>query len=90
MDPVDFREDWLLDRELTGRLHWFAGRAPPSRRASWLADQWPTGRFLAPHGDFTPSCTALAHRPAPQGSWSNPTERSRPRCSRDPDALPGG
>lgn len=72
--PLDPAQDWLLDRELTGRVHWLCGDGAAAIEDGFdIADQWPTGRFRAPHGDFY--AELHGHRPAAKvGSWANPTE----------------
>ncbi|MEQ3550801.1 hypothetical protein WIS52_09985 [Pseudonocardia nematodicida] len=85
--PVDPGEDWLLDRELTGRLQWLCGDgAAAVENGFLLADQWPTGRFRAPHGDFY--AALHGHRPASKpGAWANPTAAFLAALPGDPDEM---
>lgn len=85
--PVDPAEDWLLDRELTGQLRWLHGDGARAVEEGFLlADQWPTGRFRAPHGDFY--AELHGHPPAAKpGSWSNPTARFLATLPQDPDEM---
>lgn len=85
--PLDPAQDWLLDRELTGRVHWPCGDGAAAIEDGFdIADQWPTGRFRAPHGDFY--AELHGHRPAAKvGSWANPTEAFLAGLPRDPAAM---
>jgi hypothetical protein len=85
--PAQPDRDWLLDREVTGRLTWLVGSGEEARAAGFdLFDAWPCGRFRAPHGDFY----AQLHGAAPRrrsGGWTTPTPEFLARLPRDPDAL---
>lgn len=85
--PADPAQDWLLDREMTGRLRWLCGDGAAAVEAGFeLADQWPTGRFRAPYGDFYAELHGNAPAARP-GSWSHPTASFLAALPRDPDAM---
>ncbi|WP_233302434.1 hypothetical protein [Pseudonocardia terrae] len=79
--------DWLLDRELTGRVTWLAGSGEAADDAGFdLREAWPTGRFRAKYGDFY----AELHDSAPHrraGSWATPTPEFLALLPRDPAEL---
>ena len=51
--PARPERDWLLDREVTGRVRWLTGSAEEADDEGFdPAAGVPTGRFRAPHGDF--------------------------------------
>jgi hypothetical protein len=83
--PARPERDWLLDREVTGRVRWLTGSADEADAEGFdPAHAVPTGRFRAPHGDFHAG-TGAARRP--QGSWYAPTAEFLARLPREPDAL---
>lgn len=85
--PAEPASDWLLDRELTGQVRWLCGDGPRAVEEGFrIADQWPTGRFRAPHGDFY--AELHGHLPAARpGSWSNPTGPFLATLPRDPEQM---
>lgn len=85
--PSDPAQDWLLDRELTGRMLWLSGDGSAAVDAGFtLADQWPTGRFRAPWGDFY--AELHGHTPAARpGTWVAPSPAFLAALPRDPDQL---
>ena len=51
--PARPERDWLLDREVTGRVRWLTGSAQEADEEGFdPAAGVPTGRFRATHGDF--------------------------------------
>ena len=85
--PTDPAQDWLLDRELTGQVRWLSGNGAEALEAGFdIADQWPTGRFRAPWGDFY--ADLHGHTPAARpGSWATPTPGFLAALPRDPQEL---
>jgi len=83
--PARPERDWLLDREVTGRVRWLTGTAEEADDEGFdLLDAVPVGRYRAPHGDF------YAAQPAPRrpvGTWHAPTADFLARLPRDPVAL---
>ena len=85
--PARPERDWLLDREVTGRVRWLTGSAEQARAEGFeLSGAVPTGRYRAAHGDFYASLDDLAPRRRP-GSWHSPTTEFLARLPRDPAAL---
>ena len=85
--PARPERDWLLDREVTGRVQWLTGSAQEAHDAGFdLTDTVPTGRFRAAHGDFYAGLDGLAPRPR-VGSWHTPTAEFLARLPREPAAL---
>jgi hypothetical protein len=85
--PARPEREWLLDREVTGRVRWLTGSAEEARDEGFdLVDAVPTGRFRAAHGDFYAALDDLAPRRRP-GSWHAPTAEFLARLPRDPAAL---
>jgi hypothetical protein len=85
--PARPDRDWLLDREVTGRVRWLTGTAEEAHDEGFtLSDAVPTGRYRAPHGDFYAELDDLAPRRRP-GSWHAPTAEFLARLPRDPQAL---
>jgi len=85
--PARPERDWLLDREVTGRVRWLTGSAQEAEDEGFdLADAVPTGRFRAAHGDFYAALDDLAPRRRP-GTWHAPTTEFLARLPRDPQAL---
>ena len=85
--PARPERDWLLDREVTGRVRWLTGSAEEARDEGFsLSDAVPTGRYRAPHGDFYAALDDLAPRRRP-GTWHAPTAEFLARLPRDPQAL---
>lgn len=85
--PARPEQDWLLDREVTGRHTWLAGSGTAARAAGFdLHDAWPSGRFRAPHGDFYADLYGAQAR-GRVGGWANPTAGFLERLPRDPAAL---
>ncbi len=85
--PADPAEDWLLDRELTGRMVWLSGDGATALDAGFdLADHWPTGRFRAPFGDFY--AELHGNRPSARpGSWAHPSDAFLAGLPREPEAM---
>ncbi|MGH3156338.1 MAG: hypothetical protein ACRDNF_07180 [Streptosporangiaceae bacterium] len=51
--PRDQQQDWLLDRQHTGRRTWIKGSEQQAEADGvTIRDPSPTGRWRAPHGDF--------------------------------------
>ena len=85
--PARPERDWLLDREVTGRVRWLTGSAEEAVDEGFdPAAGVPTGRFRAPHGDFYAGLDDLPGRPRP-GNWHAPTSGFLDRLPRDPRAL---
>jgi hypothetical protein len=85
--PARPERDWLLDREVTGRVQWLTGSAHEARNAGFdLADTVPTGRFRAAHGDFYAGLDGLTPRPR-IGSWHTPTAEFLAHLPREVPAL---
>jgi hypothetical protein len=85
--PARPERDWLLDRELTGRVQWLTGSAEVAADAGFdLAAAVPTGRFRAAHGDYYAELDDLAPRRRP-GSWHAPTPEFLAGLPRSPAAL---
>jgi hypothetical protein len=85
--PARPERDWLLDREVTGRVQWLTGSAREADEEGFdLADAVPTGRYRAAHGDFYAALDDLAPRRRP-GTWHAPTAEFLARLPRDPKAL---
>ena len=85
--PARPERDWLLDREVTGRVRWLTGSAPEAEAEGFdLAGAVPTGRYRAAHGDFYAALDEAAPRRRP-GSWHTPTAEFLSCLPRDPQAL---
>ena len=85
--PARPERDWLLDREVTGRVRWLTGSAEEADDEGFdPAAGVPTGRFRAPHGDFYAGLDDLPGRPRP-GNWHAPNSAFLDRLPRDPRAL---
>ena len=85
--PARPERDWLLEREVTGRVQWLTGSAQEAEDEGFaLADAVPTGRYRAAHGDFYAGLDGLAPRRR-HGTWHVPTADFLARLPRDPDAL---
>jgi hypothetical protein len=85
--PARPERDWLLDREVTGRVRWLTGSAREAAAEGFdLADAVPTGRYRAAHGDYYAALDGLAPRRRP-GSWHAPTTEFLAGLPRDPQAL---
>lgn len=85
--PARPERDWLLDREVTGRVHWLTGSAAEADDEGFdPAAGVPTGRFRAAHGDFYAGLDDLPERPRP-GSWHAPTPAFLDRLPREPHSL---
>jgi hypothetical protein len=85
--PARPERDWLLDRDVTGRVCWLTGSAEEAQDEGFtLTDAVPTGRYRAPHGDFYAALDDLAPRRRP-GAWHTPTAEFLARLPRDPQAL---
>ena len=85
--PADPAQDWLLDRELTGRMVWLSGDGPAAVDAGFdLADHWPTGRFRAPFGDFYAELNGNEPAARP-GSWAHPTPAFLATLPSEPEAM---
>jgi hypothetical protein len=85
--PARPERDWLLDREVTGRVRWLTGSAPEAEAEGFdLAGAVPTGRYQASHGDFYAALDEVAPRRRP-GTWHAPTAEFLARLPRDPQAL---
>ncbi len=85
--PAHPERDWLLDREVTGRVRWLTGSAREAADEGFdLANAVPTGRYRAAHGDFYAALDHLAPRRKP-GTWHTPTTEFLARLPRDPQAL---
>ncbi|MDT7700670.1 MAG: hypothetical protein QOJ30_2995 [Pseudonocardiales bacterium] len=85
--PVDRDADWLLDRELTGRVTWLVGSGDDAVSEGFdLNDHWPSGRFRAPYGDFYAELNETSPR-RPTGGWAAPTPEFLALLPRDPDGL---
>ncbi len=85
--PARPERDWLLDREVTGRVRWLTGSAREAAAEGFdLADAVPTGRYRAAYGDFYAVLDDLAPRCRP-GTWHAPTPEFLARLPRDPPAL---
>src|SRR4051794_14435159 len=85
--PAHPERDWLLDREVTGRVHWLTGSAHEAEAEGFdLADAVPTGRYRAAHGDFYAALDHLAPRRRP-GTPPPPAPPPPPRPR--PPPAPG-
>ena len=85
--PARPEREWLLDREVTGRVRWLTGTAEEADDEGFdPAAGVPTGRFRAAHGDFYAGLDDLPARPRP-GNWHVPTAAFLARLPRDPEAL---
>jgi hypothetical protein len=85
--PARPERDWLLDREVTGRVRWLTGTAEEADDEGFdPAAGIPTGRFRAAHGDFYADLDELPARRRP-GSWHAPTTSFLAHLPRDPRAL---
>ncbi len=85
--PARPERDWLLDREVTGRVRWLTGSPREAAAEGFdLAGAVPTGRYRAAHGDFYAVLDDLAPRCRP-GTWHAPTPEFLARLPRDPGAL---
>jgi hypothetical protein len=85
--PARPERDWLLDREVTGRVRWLTGTAEEAEDEGFdLTDAVPTGRYRAAHGDFYAALDDRAPR-RPIGTWHAPTADFLARLPRDPVAL---
>jgi hypothetical protein len=85
--PARPERDWLLDREVTGRVRWLTGSAQEALAEGFdLVDAVPTGRYRAAHGDFYAALDDIAPRRRP-GTWHAPTVEFLARLPRDPDEL---
>ena len=85
--PARPEREWLLDREVTGRVQWLTGSAREADQEGFdLAGAVPTGRYRAAHGDFYAALDDLAPRRRP-GTWHAPTVEFLARLPRDPTAL---
>jgi hypothetical protein len=85
--PARPERDWLLDREVTGRVRWLTGSAEEADGEGFdLTDAVPTGRYRAAHGDFYAGLDDLAPRRR-VGTWHAPTAEFLAGLPRDPTAL---
>jgi hypothetical protein len=85
--PARPEREWLLDREVTGRVQWLTGSAEEAADAGFdLAAAVPTGRYRAAHGDYYAELNDLAPRRR-AGSWHAPTPEFLARLPRNPAAL---
>ena len=85
--PARPERDWLLDREVTGRVRWLTGSAEEADDEGFdPASGVPTGRFRAAHGDFYAELDDLPARRR-TGSWHAPTTAFLARLPREPRAL---
>jgi hypothetical protein len=85
--PARPDRDWMLDREVTGRVRWLTGSAEEADDEGFdPAAGVPTGRFRATHGDFYAGLDDLPARPR-TGTWHTPTTAFLACLPRDPRAL---
>jgi hypothetical protein len=85
--PARPERDWMLDREVTGRVRWLTGSVQEAADEGFdLAGAVPTGRYRAAYGDFYAGLDDLAPRRR-AGSWHTPTVEFLARLPRDPQAL---
>jgi hypothetical protein len=85
--PARPERDWLLDREVTGRVQWLTGSAEEAQAEGFdLTDAVPTGRYRAAHGDFYAALDDQAPHRRP-GTWHAPTAEFLTCLPRDPKAL---
>ncbi len=84
--PCDQEQDWLHDRQLTGRRTWIKGSDQQAEAVGvTIQHPGPTGRWRASHGDF------FADPREPPGSrpatWQQPTPQFLAELPRNPDQL---
>ena len=87
--PARPERDWLLDREVTGRVRWLTGSAEEADDEGFdPAAGVPTGRFRAPHGDFYAGLDDAARAAGVRATGTPPTpafldllHATRGRCS---------
>jgi hypothetical protein len=85
--PARPDRDWMLDREVTGRVRWLTGTAEEADDEGFdPASGVPTGRFRATHGDFYAGLDDLPAGPR-TGTWHTPTTTFLSGLPRDPRAL---
>ena len=85
--PARPDRDWMLDREVTGRVRWLTGTAEQADDEGFdPAAGVPTGRFRATHGDFYAGLDDLPAGPR-TGTWHTPTTTFLSGLPRDPRAL---
>ena len=85
--PARPERDWMLDREVTGRVRWLTGSAREADDEGFdPAAGVPTGRFRAAHGDFYAGLDDLPARSRP-GTWHAPTTAFLAGLPRDPQEL---
>jgi hypothetical protein len=85
--PAQPDRDWLLDREVTGRVRWLTGSAQEADAEGFdVCGAVPTGRYRAAHGDFYAELDDLLPR-RHVGTWHAPTAEFLARLPRDPAAL---
>ncbi|MGH3397078.1 MAG: hypothetical protein ACRDPO_20550 [Streptosporangiaceae bacterium] len=84
--PPGQQEDWLHDRQLTGRRTWIKGSEQQAEADGvTIQDPGPTGRWRAPHGDFfADPREPPGTRPA---SWQHPTPQFLDDLPRNPAQL---
>ena len=76
--PARPERDWMLDREVTGRVRWLTGSAREADDEGFdPAAGVPTGRFRAAHGDFYAGLDDLPARSAPAPGTRRPPRSSR-------------
>jgi len=86
-EPADERQEWLLDRRVTGRRIWLEGSPEQLAKAGGSPDaRWPTGRWRAPYGDFF--AAGSGQQPGPQEDcWQIPNPHFMGGLPRDPGQL---
>jgi hypothetical protein len=85
--PARPDRDWMLDREVTGRVRWLTGTAQEADDEGFdPAAGVPTGRFRATHGDFYAGLDDQRAGPR-TGTWHTPTTPFLSGLPRDPRAL---
>jgi hypothetical protein len=85
--PARPDRDWMLDREVTGRVRWLTGTAQEADDEGFdPAAGVPTGRFRATHGDFYAGLDGQRAGPR-TGTWHTPTTTFLAGLPRDPRAL---
>ena len=79
--PARPERDWLLDREVTGRVRWLTGSAEEADDEGFdPAAGVPTGRFRAPHGDFYAGLDDLPARVRARATGTPRPPRSSTAC----------
>lgn len=85
--PADARDDWLLERENTGRRQWVLGTAEQAIADGFeVVDSWPTGRWRAPYGNYY-ARDQHSTTDAEPGWWQLPTADFLAGLPRDPERL---